>query len=662
MGDMPAPVDAVRPPRDERLMAVLLSRSGDAGPLLTCTLAASQKSCDKSKPYGARGAEGKGPLRHHCEPLATAGSTPQPPPKNRQADAGRRKGRPGRPTSSPPVCGPVLAMAGTGAGEKRCASAHSEPCPLPLLASLPPASKLPAICGGVGATRMLLASSSHPAPPDCLVMPEVAVPSDLPDESLTAAATTEGEEGEEGECKSDDGLPSHDAEDEEEGEAEAEADGTEAEDDSPELELARELAIENQIGALPIEPEFSADGKAVIIRLIQPVYPSVAVNGKSVMYPATVWFSEKQVPPEKQLPRPNAEGLIKLRKGNVAKALFFCIGAGAVPFRVVLNTFRLSGFRQVEDGKWNVMWAKRVTPEEYQALNPFQRINHFPGTWGIGRKDNLARNLMRMRRRHGMEQYGFFVPSYIMPGDYRQLAQEFARHPQTFIVKPVASACARGIRLISRLPRPGRFKGHLVQKYIRNPLLLNGYKFDIRLYVVVTSFDPLRAYLFNEGLIRLASEPYQGGSSRLKNRCMHLTNYSINHTNATYVQPDGSAGESASKWCLADLIRWWGKRQGELKKSWDEVHTQIVDVIVKTLLSIEAQVTQQCARLCRHRNTCFELFGFDVLLDANCKPWVIEVNIMPSLCPSSVLDHGIKSQLIANLLTLKPSCGPARRA
>jgi Tubulin-tyrosine ligase family len=76
----------------------------------------------------------------------------------------------------------------------------------------------------------------------------------------------------------------------------------------------------------------------------------------------------------------------------------------------------------------------------------------------------------------------------------------------------------------------------IVSRYIDNPLLLNGLKFDLRVYVLVTSFEPLRVYVYNEGLARFASEPYHDADTTKESKFAHLTNYSINKKNQNYKQ------------------------------------------------------------------------------------------------------------------------------
>jgi len=78
-----------------------------------------------------------------------------------------------------------------------------------------------------------------------------------------------------------------------------------------------------------------------------------------------------------------------------------------------------------------------------------------------------------------------------------------------------------------------------VSRYIDNPLCIFGHKFDMRIYVVVTCFDPLRIYVYKEGLARFASEKYDLEADDANKFC-HLTNYSINKKNENYVQNEVS--------------------------------------------------------------------------------------------------------------------------
>ena len=80
--------------------------------------------------------------------------------------------------------------------------------------------------------------------------------------------------------------------------------------------------------------------------------------------------------------------------------------------------------------------------------------------------------------------------------------------------------------------------------------------------------------------------------------------------------------------------------------------SRIYDVIVKSLISGENHLYTNVKKTCVHRNTCFELFGYDILIDSDLKPWLVEINLSPSLACDSPLDLTIKSCLISDLLNL----------
>ena len=153
----------------------------------------------------------------------------------------------------------------------------------------------------------------------------------------------------------------------------------------------------------------------------------------------------------------------------------------------------------------------------------------------------MWRNILRMRRLHG-KAFDIAPRTYIFPEDYKRwcIDREVSQFKNMYIMKPSASSCGRGIKVIGKKQDVKKRGGTIVSKYVSKPHLIRGHKYDLRLYVCVTSFEPLKIYLFSEGLVRLATVPYSTSKSSLKQRFMHLTNFSVNKKSEAYVKNNNS--------------------------------------------------------------------------------------------------------------------------
>lgn len=76
----------------------------------------------------------------------------------------------------------------------------------------------------------------------------------------------------------------------------------------------------------------------------------------------------------------------------------------------------------------------------------------------------------------------------------------------------------------------------MAQRYLHKPYLIDDLKFDLRIYILLVGVDPLRIYMFKDGLARFATEIYSPPiPSNLDNLFMHLTNYAINKNSENFV-------------------------------------------------------------------------------------------------------------------------------
>ena len=299
--------------------------------------------------------------------------------------------------------------------------------------------------------------------------------------------------------------------------------------------------------------------------------------------------------------------------------------------------------QDVED--WNLYWrSSSFRRAEYVNVKPWQRLNHHPGMTNLTRKDCLAKHLARMRSRYGESLYEFTPLTFIMPTDYTKFLakyfkekQDLGTKPSYWICKPAELSRGRGIIIFSDI-RDLMFKGtYVVQKYICNPLLVGRYKCDLRIYVCITGFKPLTIYMYQEGLVRFATEKFD--LRNLEDYYSHLTNSSINKLGASYQKIKEVVGQGC-KWTLSRFFSYL--------RNWDVddllLRQKISHVVILTVLAMAPSVPVAY--------NCFELFGFDILIDDNLKPWLLEVNYNPALTLDCSTDESVKRSLVHDVIEL----------
>ena len=338
---------------------------------------------------------------------------------------------------------------------------------------------------------------------------------------------------------------------------------------------------------------------------------------------------------------------------------------------VLLSNFeRKNWSRAHADDEWNIYWASpRSTKMLFHHDNPirlsdFQVVNHFPNHFELTRKDLMVKNIKRYKKEldkvHAERNEGstlvtprddldLLPTTFILPQDFLLLTEEFKRSPgDMWIMKPISKSRGIGIFIVSRLSqlrkwisqRPANASTkdmYVCSRYIANPLLVGGKKFDLRLYVLVLSYRPLKVYVYRRGFARFCTYNYTTAAGELDNDLVHLTNVAIQKQSASY-----SGVSHGWKWSLQNLLAYVEGTRG--LEAAEMMMESIGWLIVHSLKAVQNVIIND-----KHS---FECYGFDIMMDAQLKPWLLEVNASPSLSTTTTTDRLLKMQLIEDLLGL----------
>lgn len=138
-------------------------------------------------------------------------------------------------------------------------------------------------------------------------------------------------------------------------------------------------------------------------------------------------------------------------------------------------------------------------------------------------------------------EYNFFPATWCIPADLTDLMRQDEKIEKQgdekpfYIFKPESQAQGKGIKIYNNIEKL-KTKNGIVQVYVKDPFLIENLKFDLRIYVLILGYDPLRIFIYDEGLGRFATQPYQSVKKKnIKDVYMHLTNYAINKNHKNFI-------------------------------------------------------------------------------------------------------------------------------
>jgi len=261
-------------------------------------------------------------------------------------------------------------------------------------------------------------------------------------------------------------------------------------------------------------------------------------------------------------------------------------------------------------------------------------VNRIPGVDFISHKTSTFELLNRYKLEVDLGD-AYFPESYNLPEDFEKYEQ--AHTPgKVYISKIDVGSQGYGINLIFkpseiRMSTYAANKRIMVQRYINNPLLIDGKKNDLRIYVLLAQVDPPICYINTEGLARFCTKDYeQPTKENFRNEAIHLTNYSVNKKYEEFVMTDECIEiNNGSKRTLAS---YWKSVE---KEGYDVegIKTSIHDLAMHTMRAVMPII--RYSSICTYGDKAqpkhFHILGLDVIIDSDQQAHLLEINSNPSL-------------------------------
>jgi len=307
----------------------------------------------------------------------------------------------------------------------------------------------------------------------------------------------------------------------------------------------------------------------------------------------------------------------------------------------VYNVLDRLGYERVSynlSSDWDLMWAHdypfKKLKTVLKAMKKGQKVNKLPGSGYVTNKVNLATS--------GLDH---IPPAFKIPNDTEKLKQYAHDNPDKMFVQKNSNH--RGIKIENFEDLDLGKTGSFIQEFIHDPFLVDGYKFDIGVYTMITSVDPLRIYVYNgDCLIRFCPKKYHPFDQTDRDKYVVHDDYK-----PTWEVPTLSKLYSDLKYTFKETLNAHirsVKGQEALDEMWSTIH----EIIIKVYKNKEEDFVK-AAKKYPHKRAFFEMVRFDFVLDSKLNVYLMEVNMSPNLSTKHFSGNRLLyEQVIYNFLRL----------
>ena len=251
------------------------------------------------------------------------------------------------------------------------------------------------------------------------------------------------------------------------------------------------------------------------------------------------------------------------------------------------------------------------------------------------------------------DDFDYMFETYSYPEDKIIIFNKFKNYRLTnysqnelWLIKPKLSTCGANIALLKEYSDIK--DDYIITKFLKNPHLIKGFKYDLRFHGLITSILPLKLYLYNEGLVRISSEKYD--YNNLTKLSSYLTNIALNIKNEKkYIYPNNISNIEDSNLWNFDVFQNYCEKKGY---NYTEIFEKVKDIFIKLVLSIRKKTINYIKKINLHSSNFYHLIGFDIILDNNLKPYLLETNRRTSLRNDNEAEKYNAYNMIADTLNL----------